>query len=136
MIIANNALYSQNGNALRASGTLAQLTVAVNVSAHQFRQLDFVEQVLAILPRFQVQGHKVIDYRLAYPRKAFDAQSIEWDLNYFKYHFLKLAHVPFNEQRLENDFERLIAHLLSAEETVLVATSPPRPSSRSAATPS
>ena len=72
-------------------------------------------QALSVLPRFQVRGHEVVDYRLAYPRQAFDRRSIRWDLNYFKYHFLKLAHVEFNEQRLEDDFGRLMELLLEAE---------------------
>jgi aminoglycoside/choline kinase family phosphotransferase len=76
---------------------------------------ELFRRTLSVLPRFQVHGHDVIDYRLAYPRQAFDRRSIRWDLNYFKYHFLKLAHIEFSEQRLEDDFSRLIELLLEAD---------------------
>jgi len=79
------------------------------------RAEELFRKSLSVLPRFQVRGHEVVDYRVAYPRQAFDRRSIRWDLNYFKYHFLKLAHIEFSEQRLEDDFGRLTELLLEAE---------------------
>ena len=76
--------------------------------------IDAYRKVVAVLPRFQVEAGRDLNYKACYPRGSFDRQSIAWDLNYFKYYFLRLAGVPFNEQALENDFGRLTKFLLAA----------------------
>ena len=72
---------------------------------------DSLHQAVYWLPRFQVLGHRGLDYGKAMPRKAFDRQSMMWDLNYFKYHFLKLSGIGFDEQKLEDDFRTLVEFL-------------------------
>jgi aminoglycoside/choline kinase family phosphotransferase len=76
--------------------------------------VEAYRKVVAQLPRFQVEASRDLNYKVCYPRSSFDAQSIAWDLNYFKYYFLKLAGIPFNEQELEKDFGRLTRFLLTA----------------------
>lgn len=76
--------------------------------------IESYRQVVQVLPRFQIEAGRDLNYKLCYPRGSFDRQSISWDLNYFKYYFLRLAGIPFNEQALEDDFARLTKFLLSA----------------------
>jgi aminoglycoside/choline kinase family phosphotransferase len=76
--------------------------------------IEAYRKVVAALPRFQIEAGRDLNYKVCYPRASFDRQSIAWDLNYFKYYFLRLAGIPFNEQALEHDFARLTKFLLSA----------------------
>jgi len=86
----------------RAGDAIAQETV------------EAYRKTVAALPRFQIEAGRDLNYKVCYPRSSFDRQSIAWDLNYFKYYFLRLSGVPFNEQALEQDFSRLTKFLLSA----------------------
>jgi aminoglycoside/choline kinase family phosphotransferase len=72
-------------------------------------------KVVQVLPVIQITAGKAIDFSFCYPRKAFDRQSMMWDLNYFKYYFLKLAKVSFDEQALEDDYTSFCDYLLKAE---------------------
>jgi aminoglycoside/choline kinase family phosphotransferase len=102
-------------------GTVAAIREREGVSAAPGAAAPLPEEALALyrrvvgwLPRFQVIGAERIDFSLAYPHASFGERSIRWDLNYFKYLFLKLAHVPFDEARLEADFSTLAEHLADA----------------------
>lgn len=70
------------------------------------------KKVLDKLISFQIDGIEGLDLNLCYPHKSFDRQSMMWDMNYFKYMFLKLLAAPFNERRLENDFNIMADFLL------------------------
>jgi aminoglycoside/choline kinase family phosphotransferase len=62
--------------------------------------IEAYRNVVALLPRFQVEAGRDLNYKVCYPRSSFDRQSIAWDLNYFKYYFLRLAGIPFKEEAL------------------------------------
>ncbi len=56
--------------------------------------VEVYRKVVAVLPRFQIEAGRDLNYKVCYPRANFDRQSIAWDLNYFKYYFLRLAGIP------------------------------------------
>ena len=73
--------------------------------------MQLYRKVLKELVRFQLLGHGGFDYTPCVPRPVFDKRSMLWDLNYFKYCFLRLVGANFSENALENDFEKLVGRL-------------------------
>ncbi len=67
------------------------------------------------LPKIQHEGAEGLDFNVCYPQPAFDRRMVMFDLNYFKYCFLKPSGTEFNEVRLQDDFERLADELLGEE---------------------
>ena len=59
-----------------------------------------------LLPKIQFEGAQGLDFSVCYPQPSFDRKMIMFDLNYFKYCFLKPSGVEFNQVRLQQDFER------------------------------
>jgi aminoglycoside/choline kinase family phosphotransferase len=71
-----------------------------------------LRKTITLLPRIQVAGAEDFDFAQCYPQPAFDSRSILWDLNYFKYCFLKATGMDFQENLLEDDFGRMSEALL------------------------
>ncbi len=72
-----------------------------------------LKKTIAALPKIQVEGARGLDFSVCYPQPSFDARMVDFDLNYFKYDFLKLTGLEFNEVFLQDDFDRLRADLLA-----------------------
>ncbi|HMQ60963.1 MAG TPA: phosphotransferase enzyme family protein, partial [Flavilitoribacter sp.] len=77
--------------------------------------INIYKKVVEKLAHLQIEGGKGLDYEACYPRKSFDKQSMLWDFNTFKYYFLKLARIPFDEQALEDDIHRFSDYLLRTD---------------------
>ena len=73
---------------------------------------EMLRKTMRLLPAIQVKGAEDFDFSVCYPQPEFNERSILWDLNYFKYCFLKSTGLEFQENRLEDDFQRLSDILL------------------------
>ena len=81
-----------------------------------FDHLDdtpLLERTMRALAHIQVTGARDFDWSVCFPVPAFDERSIRWDLNYFKYCFLKGTKIEFSEPTLEDEFDQLVKNLLS-----------------------
>lgn len=72
-----------------------------------------LHKTMELLPKFQVVGAKDLNFTICYPQPEFNKRSVLWDLNYFKYCFLKPSGLDFQENILEDDFDKLADALLA-----------------------
>ena len=72
-----------------------------------------LKRAIRALAHIQIEGARDFDWSKCFPIPAMDERSIRWDLNYFKYCFLKGTKIEFSEPKLEDDFDRMVSILLA-----------------------
>lgn len=73
---------------------------------------SILRRTVEMLPKIQFKGAEDLDYSICFPEPAFNGRMVMFDLNYFKYCFLKATGLEFDEVRLQDDFEKLHDDLL------------------------
>ena len=81
---------------------------------YNLAEKELLVKTIRLLPRIQIEGGHGLDFSQCYPQAEFDVESVMFDLNYFKYCFLKATDIDFHELKLEADF-RLMAKDLTSE---------------------
>ena len=81
---------------------------------------ELLVKTIRMLPDIQFKGAVGLDFKYCYPSEQFDLRSIMWDLNYFKYCFLKAVGLEFDENRLEDDFQALAEVLLRSQSSTFM----------------
>ncbi len=76
------------------------------------REMEWLRSVIATLPSVQYRVGLGMDWNLCFPDKEFNARMVNFDLNYFKYDFLKFTGLEFDEIRLQDDFDTLCGDAL------------------------
>ena len=70
-------------------------------------------RTMALLPKIQFEGARGLDFNICHPQTEFGYRTVMFDLNYFKYCFLKATGLEFHEMLLQDDFERLADDIVS-----------------------
>ena len=83
-------------------------------------ETDLLRRTIEQLPRLQFVGAQGLEWKNCYPQEAFDARMVDFDLNYFKYCFLKATGLEFNEIELQEDFEKLKEDLLKEDDNTFL----------------
>lgn len=79
-------------------------------------EISLLKKTIAMLPKIQFEGGKNLNYSICYPQPQFDETNVWFDLNYFKYCFLKTAGLDFSELKLHQDFTKMAKDLVNGND--------------------
>lgn len=71
-----------------------------------------LHKTISYLPDIQFKTAEKLDFSVCYPQAEMDRRNVFFDLNYFKYCFLKVIGIEFDEIELEKDFDALCKIIL------------------------
>jgi aminoglycoside/choline kinase family phosphotransferase len=91
------------------------LDKSISTNSFDKEKREMLRKTISYLPKIQFEGAQGLDFSYCYPQAEFDKRTIFWDLNYFKYSFLKATGIDFSELELEKDFERMSDQLLKID---------------------
>ena len=80
---------------------------------YNLKEQDLLVETIKLLPNFQIRGARGLDWSHCYPQPEFNEENVLFDLNYFKYCFLKPTDLDFHELKLEANFRLMAKDLLS-----------------------
>ena len=83
---------------------------------YTLKEQELLRRTIRQLPNIQMRGARELDFSNCYPQAEFDVNSVLFDLNYFKYCFLKATELDFHEIKLEADFRLLAKDLTSVDD--------------------
>ncbi len=83
-------------------------------------EVGLLKKAVAKLPAIQFLGADGLDWSVCYPQESFDERAVDFDLNYFKYCFLKATGLEFNEILLQEDFEKFKLDLLKEQDNTFL----------------
>ena len=81
---------------------------------------ELLRRTMTLLPALQVRGAEGLDFSHCYPQEEMDVTNVMFDLNYFKYCFLKATGIDFHELRLEKDFLCLARDLMNSSSSTFL----------------
>lgn len=78
---------------------------------YNVRERELLEKTIRELPNIQIRGARGLQWEHCYPQPEFNEDNVMFDLNYFKYCFLKPTGIDFHELKLEANFRMFMKDL-------------------------